>query len=98
MHWAPELEKLADSYVRRAMGLSGFEPTPLVRPSLSTPEHSLKSSSIYLSMQGTLISASIVGIYPKIDASHLLQLLGAALKRFARSCENEKASKFSTLS
>jgi len=29
MHWAPELEKLADQYVRRAMGLSDFEPTPL---------------------------------------------------------------------
>ncbi|KAF8735016.1 hypothetical protein AX14_002926 [Amanita brunnescens Koide BX004] len=28
MHWAPELEKLADQYVRLAMGLSSYEPTP----------------------------------------------------------------------
>lgn len=34
MHWAPELEKLADSYVRRAMSLSSFEPTPPVRSPL----------------------------------------------------------------
>ena len=31
MHWAPELEKLADQYVRLAMGLSSYEPTPPVR-------------------------------------------------------------------
>ncbi|KAF8634864.1 hypothetical protein AX15_000619 [Amanita polypyramis BW_CC] len=29
MHWEPELEKLADQYLRRAMDLGTFEPTPL---------------------------------------------------------------------